>query len=158
MGVDLKLIFREAMEKDLSTLISMLADDKLGAQREDPSTPLNHSYLSAFSHITQDPNNQLVVVESQGELVGMLQLTFIPYLTHIGSWRCLIEGVRIHRDYRGQGLGGELFNWAIARAKDKGCNLVQLTSDKLRPDAIRFYESLGFKATHEGFKLKLENY
>ena len=86
----------------------------------------------------------------------MLQLTFIPYLTHIGSWRCLIEGVRIHTKYRGQGLGTEFFEWAIERAKAKNCNIIQLTSDKQRTDALRFYESLGFEATHEGFKLKLE--
>jgi GNAT superfamily N-acetyltransferase len=133
----------------------MLADDKLGAQREDTSQPLNKAYLDAFQSVNSDPNNELVVVESDNQIVGMLQLTFIPYLTHIGSWRCLIEGVRIHRDYRGQGLGTQLFEWAINRAKDKGCNLVQLTSDKQRPDALRFYEHLGFKATHEGLKLNL---
>jgi GNAT superfamily N-acetyltransferase len=133
----------------------MLADDKLGAQREDTSQPLNKAYLDAFQSVNSDPNNELVVVESDNQIVGMLQLTFIPYLTHIGSCRCLIEGVRIHRDYRGQGLGTQLFEWAINRAKDKGCNLVQLTSDKQRPDALRFYEHLGFKATHEGLKLNL---
>lgn len=85
----------------------------------------------------------------------MLQLTFIPYLTHIGSWRCLIEGVIIANTYRGKGLGTEFINWAIKRAKERRCSIVQLTSDKQRPVAIRFYESLGFKATHEGFKLKL---
>ena len=85
----------------------------------------------------------------------MLQLTFIPYLTHIGSWRCLIEGVRIHSNFRGQGLGTAFFKWAIERAKSRHCRIVQLTSDKQRPDALRFYQALGFKATHEGFKLTL---
>ena len=85
----------------------------------------------------------------------MLQLTFIPYLTHIGSWRCLIEGVRIHHKHRGKGLGTDFFKWAIERAKEKKCSILQLTSDKLRPDALRFYEGLGFKSTHEGFKMKL---
>ena len=85
----------------------------------------------------------------------MLQLTFIPYLTHIGSWRCLIEGIRIAKKYRGQGLGTKFISWAINRAKEKNCSIVQLTSDKQRPNALRFYESLGFKATHEGFKLKI---
>ena len=83
----------------------------------------------------------------------MLQLTYIPYLTYIGSWRCLIEGVRIHSGYRGQGLGRRLFEWAIQRAKERNCRLLQLTSDKTRGDALRFYESLGFVASHEGFKL-----
>jgi len=82
-------------------------------------------------------------------------LTFIPYLTHQGSWRCLIEGVRIAKSHRGMGLGSAFFNWAIDRAKNKNCSIVQLTSDIQHPDAIRFYESMGFTATHEGFKLKL---
>ena len=152
----LKLIFRDATQADLPFLIDMLADDELGEQREDTSGPLNQAYLSAFSHIRSDPNNELVVVEAENRIAGMLQLTFIPYLTHVGSWRCLIEGVRIHNDFRRQGLGTKFFEWAIRHAKKKGCNLVQLTSDKQRPDAIRFYEDLGFKATHEGFKLKLD--
>ena len=133
----------------------MLADDKLGMQREDISEPLNQAYLSAFNNICTDTNNDLIVVEIDNKIVGMLQLTFIPYLTHIGSWRCLIEGVRIHKNFRNQGLGTRFFEWAINRAREKGCTMVQLTSDKQRPDAIRFYESLGFGATHEGFKLNL---
>jgi GNAT superfamily N-acetyltransferase len=151
----MKLAFREALESDLPALIEMLADDPLGATREDPSTPPNPRYLEAWHEIDADPGNQLTVVESEGKLVGMLQLTFIPYLTHTGSRRCLIEGVRIHRDYRGLGLGSEFIRWAIERARDRDCNLVQLTSDKQRPDALRFYESLGFVASHEGFKLRL---
>ena len=85
-----------------------------------------------------------------------MQLTFIPYLTHTGTWRCLIEGVRIAGTHRGQGLGTKMFEWAIQRARERGCQLVQLTSDKRRADAIRFYEALGFAASHEGFKLRLE--
>jgi ribosomal protein S18 acetylase RimI-like enzyme len=149
------LIYRDARQSDLPALVEMLADDALGAQREDPTKPLGLAYLSAFKSIESDPNNELVVVESDKVLVGMLQLTFIPYLSHRGSWRCLIESVRIHSQFRGMGLGTELFEWAITRARQKDCKLVQLTSDKKRPDAIRFYENLGFHATHEGFKLKL---
>lgn len=133
----------------------MLSDDELGALREDGSRPLNQKYLQAFAEIESDANNELTVVESDGEVVGMLQLTFIPYLTYIGSWRCLIEGVRIHSDHRGQGLGAKFLQWAIERARERDCRIVQLTSDKKRPSALRFYESLGFKATHEGFKLRL---
>ena len=151
----MNLDFRKAEESDISNLVNLLADDELGAEREDVSIPVNRNYIDAFRCIEQDPNNELTLVECNGELVGMLQLTFIPYLTHTGSWRCLIEGVRISRNYRGQGLGSLFINWAIARASEKHCNIVQLTSDKQRPDAIRFYESLGFRATHEGFKLKL---
>ena len=148
------LTFREAREDDIAGLVGLLADDDIGSGREDTSVPLNPSYLQAFEQISRDPNNELVVVESEGELAGMLQLTFIPYLTHTGSWRCLIEGVRIARSHRGQGLGTETFRWAIERARQRGCSIVQLTSDKRRPGAIRFYESLGFVATHEGFKLR----
>ena len=92
------LTFREATESDLPLLVAMLADDKLGALREDASSPMNQRYLAAFNSIASDPNNELIVVESEKQLAGMLQLTFIPYLTYIGSWRCLIEGVRIHKN------------------------------------------------------------
>ncbi len=98
----MKLTFRDATQADLPFLIDMLADDEFGAQREDTSKPLNQAYLSAFGHIASDPNNELLVVEAENKIAGMLQLTFIPYLTHIGSWRCLIEGVRIHSGFRGQ--------------------------------------------------------
>ena len=151
----MKLDFRNATETDISDLVNLLADDDLGVKREDISIPLNQSYIDAFYSIEKDPNNELTVVECNGDLVGMLQLTFIPYLTHTGSWRCLIEGVRIIKNYRGQGFGTEFIRWAIKRATEKNCSIVQLTSDKQRPDALRFYESLGFQATHEGFKLKI---
>ena len=150
-----RLKYRAATEADLPALVAMLAEDALGATREDISSPLNRRYRDAFSAIDDDPNNALTVVEENGAPVGMLQLTFIPYLTHTGSWRCLIEGVRIHRDHRGRGLGGEFIRWAVERARERGCNMVQLTSDKRRSDALRFYEKLGFTASHEGFKLRL---
>jgi len=151
----MNLKFRKAMESDITALVALLADDELGANREDLSVPLNHRYVDAFQCIDKDSNNELTVIETDGELVGMLQLTFIPYLTHTGSWRCLIEGVRIVKTYRGKGLGAKFVNWAINRAREKNCSIVQLTSDKQRSDALRFYESLGFEATHEGFKLKI---
>ena len=154
-GMRANLNFREANESDMSALVDLLAEDVLGAKREDTSIPLNPNYPDAFHSIDADSNNELTVVESDGELVGMLQLTFIPYLTHIGSWRCLIEGVRIANTYRGKGLGTEFINWAIKRAKERRCSNVRLTSDKQPPDAFRFNESQGFKATHEGFKLKI---
>ncbi len=153
----MKLKFREAITRDLPEIIKMLADDQLGNAREDSSIPINQQYLDAFSIIKSDTNNELIVLESDESenpsIMGILQLTYIPYLTYKGSWRCLIEGVRIHQDFRSQGLGTKLFEWAIDRAKQRGCNIVQLTSNKNRSDAIRFYESLGFKASHEGFKL-----
>lgn len=149
------LQFRQASARDLPRLVAMLADDELGSQREDSSQPLNASYRSAFDAIDRDPNNALIVAEIDASIVGMLQLTFIPYLTYIGSWRCLIEGVRVHPDYRGRGLGTALIEWAIEAARKRQCRILQLTSDKQRPDALRFYESLGFEASHEGFKLRL---
>lgn len=148
-------MFRAARESDLPALVSMLAQDGLGAQREDDSEPLNRNYIDAFDAINRDPNQALVVAELDHRVVGMMQLSFIPYLTHIGSWRCLIEGVRIHADYRGRGLGNAMIEWAIDAARKRNCRIVQLTSDKQRPDALRFYAALGFEATHEGFKLKL---
>ena len=151
----MSLTFREAVEKDLPFMVEMLADDELGSQREDTSNPLNPSYLSAFKSIVADPNNELIVVEKEGNIIGMLQLTFIPYLTHKGSWRCLVEGVRIHKNFRGDGIGTRAFEWVIQYARGKGVSILQLTSDKQRPDSIRFYEDLGFKSTHEGLKLKL---
>lgn len=148
-------LFRQATRADLPQLVTMLADDELGAKREDASQPLNSAYATAFDHIDADPNNALIVAEINQAIVGMMQLTFIPYLTHTGSWRCLVEGVRVASAYRGQGIGGDLLRFAITTAGEKNCRLVQLTSDKQRPQALRFYESLGFKATHEGFKLWL---
>jgi len=148
-----ELKFREAVKEDIPSLIHMLSDDELGSKREDNSLPINKNYLAAFNSINVDPNNELIIVELDGQIAGMLQLTFIPYLTHIGSWRCLIEGVRVHSIYRGKGLGTDFIVWAIERAKERNCSMVQLTSDKQRLDALRFYEKLGFKASHEGFKL-----
>ncbi len=145
--------FRPAIRADVECIVEMLADDPLGAKREHAVKPLPKSYYDAFEHIVDDPNNELVVAECDGKVVGVLQLTYIPYLTYQGSWRALIEGVRVHKDYRAKGIGKELFTWAIERARIKPCKIVQLTSDKSRPEAIRFYESLGFKASHEGLKL-----
>lgn len=151
----MELEFRAANQKDLVGLVSLLISDPLGRSREDSSTPLNTQYVSTFAAIDKDPNNEIIVVELRGQLVGMFQITFIPYLTHIGSWRCAVEGVRVHENFRGRGYGEKIFEYIIALAKEKGCKMIQLTSDKQRPDAIRFYKKLGFKASHEGFKLAL---
>ncbi len=148
-------IFRPATYTDLPEIIDLLANDALGAKREDNRRPLNPRYEKAFAAIDADHNNQLIVVEANQNIIGVVQLTILPNLTYRGASRALIEGVRIHSEFRGQGLGRQIFEWAIEQAKCRGCHLVQLTSDKRRPDAIRFYESLGFKATHEGMKLVL---
>lgn len=150
-----ELSFRLAQTEDLELLVALLADDTLGQEREDPSLPVRASYQTAFAAIDIDSNQELTLACQDEQIVGMLQLTFIPYLTYQGSWRCQIEGVRVASSARGQGIGQQLFNYAIQRAQQRQCHLVQLTSDKQRPDALRFYESLGFVASHEGFKLKL---
>lgn len=151
-----ELRFRRATRGDVPGLVRLLADDPLGARRESCTAPLSASYYAAFEAIDRDPNNELVVVETtDAAIAGMLQITFIPYLTYRGGWRALVEGVRVAAPLRSQGVGRRLFEWAIERARERGCHLVQLTSDKARPDAIRFYESLGFVASHEGMKLHL---
>lgn len=147
------LFFRPATEADVVLIVEMLAADKLGALRERFEAPLPDAYYEAFKAIAEDPNHELMVVEMDGEVIGTLQLSFLPYLTYQGGWRAQIEAVRIRADKRGLGLGRQFFSWAIERAKARGAHVLQLTSDKKRPDALRFYESLGFQASHEGFKL-----
>lgn len=149
------LVFRPAAAMDLARIVAMLADDPLGANREKFADPLPAEYLEAFRAIAADSNNELVVACKGDDVVGVLQLTFIPYLTHRGTWRALIEGVRIAAPYRSRGFGTQMFEWAINRARERGCRLIQLTTDKARPDAKRFYEALGFVASHEGMKLAL---
>ena len=147
--------FRIATELDLERIVEMVADDILGSQRERNERPLPDSYIKAYKAITADPNNELVVACRGDEVIGVQQITFTPYITHQGGWRATIEGVRTSSSERGNGLGTELIRYGIQRAKDRGCHLVQLTTDKKREDALRFYESLGFTATHEGLKMKL---
>ena len=149
------IVFRKARESDLPWLVEMLADDALGAARERPGEPLDPAYRSAWSAIEQDPNNELIVAEIDGEIAGMMQLTFIPYLSLTGVRRCLVESVRVAASRRGQGLGSTMLRHAIERAGERDCGIVQLTSDKQRPGALRFYTALGFVPSHEGFKLKL---
>ena len=147
--------YRRASEADLPEIVTLLADDLLGASREDISLPLNKEYISAFKAIERDPNQYLAVVELENVIVGCLQLSFIPGLSRQGMWRGQIESVRIASGHRGSGLGQKMFNWAIEQCRKRGCGLVQLNTDKSRPDAIKFYERLGFKASHEGMKLAL---
>jgi len=147
--------FRPARPDDLPAIVHLLADDPLGARRERDEAPLPPSYAEAFRAIDADPNNELVVACRGEAVVGVLQLTFMPSITYQGGWRAQIEGVRVRADERSRGLGRALFEWAIARARERGCHLLQLTTDKSRPDARRFYEGLGFVASHEGMKLSL---
>ncbi|MGI5368800.1 GNAT family N-acetyltransferase [Streptomyces sp. A244] len=147
------LEIRSAVSEDVPAIVAMLADDPLGAQRESPDDL--GPYLAALERLSADPNQRVVVAVRQGRVVGTLQLTIIPGLSRRGATRSIIEGVRIHADERGSGLGTQLIEWAIDTSREQGCQLVQLTSDNTRSDAHRFYERLGFTASHTGFKLQL---
>jgi len=124
-----EIAFRIAREHDLDKIVEMLANDPLGSQRERYEQPLPDCYLKAFQAISSDPNNELVVACRQNEVIGVQQITFTPYITHQGGWRATIEGVRTSSSERGKGVGTELIRWAIQRAKERGCHLVQLTTD-----------------------------
>jgi len=146
------MIFRDARREDVPEIVALLADDMLGAARE---TDVDDAYWTAFDQIAADGRNWLVVGEIDGRIAGTLQLTLLPGLSRHGMLRAQIEAVRVAAQWRGQGLGRAMIEWAIGEARGNGCGLVQLTSDKQRPDAIRFYESMGFTASHEGLKLPL---
>ncbi|KUF15769.1 MULTISPECIES: GNAT family N-acetyltransferase [Streptomyces] len=147
------LEIRPAAADDIPAIVAMLADDPLGAAREslDDLTPYNEAY----ERLAQDPNQRLVVAVREGRVVGTLQLTIVPGLSRKGATRSIIEAVRVHADERGGGLGTRFIEWAVDESRHAGCQLVQLTSDATRTDAHRFYERLGFTASHVGFKLQL---
>ncbi len=147
------LEIRAVVADDIPAIVGMLADDPLGAQRESPDDL--GPYLAAWERLDTDPHQHLVVAVRAGRVVGTLQLTVIPGLSRRGATRSVIEAVRVHADERGSGLGTQLIEWAIDESRRQGCQLVQLTSDKTRADAHRFYERLGFTASHVGFKLPL---
>ena len=144
---------RPAEVGDVPAIVAMLADDPLGAQRESPDDLA--PYLAALERLAADPNQHLVVAVREGRVVGTLQLTIIPGLSRRGATRSIIEGVRVHANERGSGLGTQLIEWAVDESRRQDCQLVQLTSDQTRTDAHRFYERLGFTASHVGFKLPL---
>jgi GNAT superfamily N-acetyltransferase len=148
--------FRKACRSDLPAIIDLLVDDMLGQSREVVSDPIDPRYEQAFAAIAADQNQLLAVaVDREDKIVGCLQLSFIPGLSRTGMWRGQIESVRVAASERGTGLGSQFIEWAVERASERGCQLVQITSDKGRPDAIRFYEKLGFTASHEGLKRSL---
>lgn len=148
--------FRDAIGDDLPAIVALLADDSLGSTREDANIPLAQEYITAFKDISAQAGNQLIVIVDEDDIVlGCLQLTIVAGIARRGMKRATIEGVRVHRDLRGSGAGTNLFNYAIERARQAGCGLVQLTTDKDRPDAHRFYEGLGFEPSHVGMKLSL---
>ncbi|MGI8786988.1 MAG: GNAT family N-acetyltransferase [Pyrinomonadaceae bacterium] len=151
-----EIIFRQATREDLPAIVRMLADDFLGATRERYETPLLESYVKAFEEIEADKNNELIVAEIEGEVVGTLQITFTPSISFQGGKRATVESVRVDGKFRGRGIGKELMRWAINRAREENCFAVQLTTNSERRDAHRFYENLGFKGSHLGMKLYLK--
>ncbi len=149
------MILRLATLEDVPAIRAMLADDKLGRQREDLSEEGLLKYQRAMERIQSDPGNDLYVAEQAGRLVGTYQITWIPYLSRAGSERALIEAVRVASDLRGQGIGRQMMEHALSLARERGCLLAQLTTDVQRPEARRFYERLGFESTHHGMKINL---
>lgn len=151
------LIFRTATRADVPAILELLTDDEISRSRETSPTPesVDAAYWSAFEAIDADPRNELIVADAGGEVVGTCQLTFTPSLSRRGTERMTMEAVRIRRDQRGRGLGRQMMAWSLDRARARGCRLAQLTTDKRRADAHRFYASLGFEASHEGFKIVL---
>ena len=147
--------FRDANISDLPHLVIILANDPLGSRREKFEEPLDAAYIDAFSAIDSDPNHRLIVCELEGQIAGFFQLSFLPNLTYMGSWRAHIEGVRVAVNQRRKGIGRAMFEYAIKQSRQQQCHLLQLTTDKSRPESVTFYESLGFVASHEGMKLLL---
>jgi GNAT superfamily N-acetyltransferase len=147
------VVLRPAREPDVPAIVDLLAADQLGATRDGVRDDTDlAAYLGAFRAIDRDPAHLLLVADADGAVVATMQLSFLPGLARRGAWRAQIEAVRVHADYRGRGLGEAMFRWAIAEARGRGCALVQLTTDKSRGDAHRFYERLGFVPSHEGMK------
>jgi GNAT superfamily N-acetyltransferase len=144
---------RRAGPADIAAIVAMLADDELGAARESPGDLA--PYQAAFARLDKDPDQLLLVAVRDGAVVGTLQLTIIAGLSRRGATRAVIEAVRVHRAARRAGIGEQLVHWAVAESRRRGCQLVQLTSDKSRLRAHQFYERLGFTASHVGFKLQL---
>ncbi len=149
------LVLRDATREEVPAVVRMLADDALGASREQLSEPLPQVYYEAFDETAADPNNRLLIAELDGAIVGTLHLIFIRGLSRSGATRAQIEAVRTVAEHRGKGLGRRMILGAIELARERGCTMVQLTTDKSRGDAHRFYASLGFVASHEGMKLAL---
>ena len=148
------MTFRKATEQDLPFIVEMIADDELGKVRENFQIPLPKEYLQAFKNIISDNNQELIIIEDKNhDIIGTLQMSFIQYLTYRGGIRAQIEAVRIRKDKRGLGIGKKMFEWAINRANERRAHVLQLTTDKQRPQAIKFYKDLGFKSSHEGMKM-----
>lgn len=153
----MSLVLRDATRDDLPAIVALLFDDESGRTREDPSVPLDPRYLAAFDAIDADPNQHLIAAELDGAVIGTMQLSFLPGLSFRGSWRGLIEAVRIASSLRNQGLGEQMIRWAVEQCRVRDCKMVQLTSKADRTAAHRFYARLGFMQSHVGMKLQLRD-
>jgi GNAT superfamily N-acetyltransferase len=153
-----RVVLRRAVVGDVPALVGLIADDQIGAGRDGIAGPADlAAYEGAFAAIDRDPAHLLVTAEdAAGAVVGTLQLSFLPGLARRGGWRAQVEAVRVAAPLRGRGLGTAMMRWAVEEAAGRGCVLVQLTTAKQRTDAHRFYERLGFRASHEGMKLALD--
>jgi GNAT superfamily N-acetyltransferase len=149
------LTYRHATPSDLPFIVGLIHDDNIGPSSDDPSAANGPDYQRALAVINADPNQEAFVVELDGQPIGTFQLTYIPGIARRGQWRGLVEAVHISPDHRNKGFGTAMMRWAIERCRKRGCGLVQLTSNKKRLDAHRFYRALGFEQTHEGFKYRL---
>ena len=149
------LTYRDALPTDLPLIIGLIVEDSVVDSGDDPADAMHADYTRSLSAIAADPNQEMFIVEEDGRPVGCFQLSYLPGLMRRGMWRGQIEVVHVRADDRNRGLGGEMMRWAVERCRQKGCGMVQLTSNKQRLDAHRFYERLGFLRSHEGFKLYL---
>jgi ribosomal protein S18 acetylase RimI-like enzyme len=154
MTATTSITIRRAVREDVSFIVAMLADDKLGSARERLEDPPSPSYFKAFEVLDRDPNIQLVVAEEGGRVVGCLQLCVLPGLSSQGASRGLIEDVRVASDRRSRGIGEQLVGWAVEQSRAKGCKVVELLTHHSRVDAQRFYERLGFQKSHVGMTIR----
>jgi GNAT superfamily N-acetyltransferase len=149
------LAYRAATAEDLPFMVSIIAADDVGVQMDDPAKATSAPYLAALAAIDADPNQSLYIVEQAGEAIGTFQLTYVPGISRMGMLRCIVESVHVSPEHRNKGYGKQMMRWAIDTARARGCGMVQLTSNKKRVDAHRFYRDLGFEQSHEGFKMFL---
>lgn len=151
----MSLTYRKAVEADLPFIVKLLTDDAVRATDDRPDEPFHPRYVASLRELETDPNQMMMLAMLGDETVGTIQLTFIPGISGLGTKRCLVEAVHIAPTHRSKGLGSQMIQWAIEQARQRGCGMVQLTSNKKRLDAHRFYERLGFLKSHEGFKYYL---
>jgi ribosomal protein S18 acetylase RimI-like enzyme len=150
------LILRDARREDIPAIVRLLADDDLGRTRESGVGVDDPTYQTAFDAIDRDPQNRLIVADLDRQVVGCMQVTAIPHMTFAGGTRLQIEGVRVDDGFRSRDIGGAMMRWAVNYGREIGCHVVQLTTNKTRADAQRFYEKAGFTPSHIGYKCYLD--